>query len=77
MSRVCLVVVFILLVSVNASSQSTDIERRVDSILSQLTLEEKLDLLGGVDGFFSNVEPFGSRSSIRFADAGIIGVIAP
>lgn len=31
---------------------SGDVERRVDSILSRMTLEEKIDLLGGVDGFF-------------------------
>src|SRR6266436_3928110 len=28
------------------------VERRVDSLLGQMTLEEKIDLLGGVDGFF-------------------------
>ena len=31
---------------------SAEVERRVDSLLSQMTLEEKIDLLGGVDGFF-------------------------
>jgi beta-glucosidase len=31
---------------------STEVERRVESILKQMTLEEKIDLLGGVDGFF-------------------------
>jgi beta-glucosidase len=31
---------------------SGELERRVDSLLSQMTLEEKIDLLGGVDGFF-------------------------
>src|SRR5467141_605837 len=30
----------------------TAVERRVESILSQMTLEEKIDLLSGVDGFF-------------------------
>src|ERR1051326_1069214 len=28
------------------------VDRRAESILSQMTLEEKIDLLGGVDGFF-------------------------
>ncbi|HEX8774141.1 MAG TPA: glycoside hydrolase family 3 C-terminal domain-containing protein [Pyrinomonadaceae bacterium] len=31
---------------------SPDVERRVESILSRMTLEEKIDMLGGVDGFF-------------------------
>src|SRR5882672_11586912 len=31
---------------------SIEVEQRVESILSQMTLEEKIDLLGGVDGFF-------------------------
>jgi len=35
-----------------ARTPSTDIERRVESILGQMTLEEKVDLLGGVDDFF-------------------------
>jgi beta-glucosidase len=31
---------------------SIEVDQRVESILSQMTLEEKIDLLGGVDGFF-------------------------
>jgi beta-glucosidase len=31
---------------------SDEVERRVNSILSQMTVEEKIDLLGGVDSFF-------------------------
>ena len=31
---------------------AADMERRVDALLGQMTLEEKIDLLGGVDGFF-------------------------
>ena len=34
------------------SSDSATIERRVDSLLVQMTLEEKVDLLGGVNDFF-------------------------
>lgn len=34
-------------------SQSTDeIERRVESLLKEMTLEEKIDMIGGVDEFF-------------------------
>src|SRR5438067_3777653 len=31
---------------------SSDVERRVEAILARMTLEEKIDMLGGVDGFF-------------------------
>ncbi|HEY6190542.1 MAG TPA: hypothetical protein VIW80_23020 [Pyrinomonadaceae bacterium] len=31
---------------------SSEMERRVDALLSQMTLDEKIDLLGGVDDFF-------------------------
>jgi len=47
------VFVFVLLMSVRSSTQSTapppaDVEQRVDAILAQMTLEEKIDLLGAV-----------------------------
>jgi beta-glucosidase len=29
-----------------------EVERRVEAILGRMTLEEKIDMLGGVDGFF-------------------------
>ena len=35
-----------------AAPDPAAVERRVDSLLGQMTLEEKIDLLGGVDGFF-------------------------
>ncbi|MCU1267812.1 MAG: Beta-glucosidase [Acidobacteria bacterium] len=36
-----------------ATSKSTGaVESRVESLLSQMTIEEKIDMLGGVDGFF-------------------------
>jgi beta-glucosidase len=38
--------------SAPAPARTPDIERRVESILGQMTLEEKVDLLGGVDDFF-------------------------
>ena len=33
-------------------TSTAEVERRVDSILSQMTIEEKVDLLGGVDAFY-------------------------
>ena len=68
----------VLLISINAFAQSSsptpgDIDRRVDSILSQMTMEEKIDLLGGVDGFFIRGVPRLNLPSLKMAD-GPIGV---
>src|SRR5438045_7285118 len=38
--------------SARPAQSSSDVERRVEFILKQMTLEEKIDMLGGVDGFF-------------------------
>jgi len=35
-----------------ANSSSADVEERVDKLLKQLTLEEKIDLIGGVNDFY-------------------------
>src|SRR5437588_7347465 len=49
---------FIILCFITQASSPTiqaatpKIESRVESILSRMTLEEKIDMLGGVDGFF-------------------------
>ena len=48
-------------------------EERINSILSQLTLEEKIDLLGGVDGFFIRDTPRLKLPRFKMAD-GPIGV---
>jgi len=52
---------------------SAEIERRVESILTQMTLEEKLALLGGVDGFFIRDVPRLKLPRLKMAD-GPIGV---
>src|SRR5215469_3983544 len=49
------------------------IERRVDSILSQMTIEEKIDLLGGVDDFYVRGIPRLSVPRFKMAD-GPLGV---
>src|SRR5712691_3159789 len=71
-------VVIALLIGIHAFAQSAlptpgDIDRRVDSILSQMTLEEKIDLLGGVDGFFIRGIPRLNLARLKMAD-GPIGV---
>lgn len=47
--------VLVLLLATVAPAQTTpaDIESRVEAIVGKMTLEEKIDLLGGVDGFFT------------------------
>src|SRR4030095_10906209 len=63
MQKVCSIVLFVMFVSNNLTAfvqsstasalpSKAEIERRVNSILSQMTIQEKVDLLAGVDGFF-------------------------
>ena len=52
---------------------AADVERRVESVLRQLTLEEKIDLLGGVDGFFVRAVPRLNLPRLKMAD-GPLGV---
>ena len=52
---------------------SAEIERRVDSILGRMTLEEKIDILGGVDGFFIRGFPNLGIPRMKMAD-GPLGV---
>lgn len=84
MRKLCLIALQIFLLSTvfcalaqsPASSSirsSIEIEQRVESILSQMTLEEKVDLLGGVDGFFIRDVARLKLPRFRMAD-GPIGV---
>jgi beta-glucosidase len=50
-----------------------EIERRVESILGRMTLEEKIDILGGVDGFFIREFPHLGVPRMKMAD-GPLGV---
>jgi beta-glucosidase len=56
-----------------SAGSSNDVEARVNSLLSQLTLEEKIDLLAGVDGFFIRDVPRLKLPRLKMAD-GPIGV---
>lgn len=81
MRRLCSIIALVLLATLISSAQapappirsSAEIERRIDSILSQMTLEEKIDLLGGVDGFFIRDIPRLNLPRLKMAD-GPIGV---
>src|SRR5689334_17161876 len=58
----------------NARRQSmTDVDERVEAILSKMTLEEKIDMLGGTDGFFVRDLPRLNLPKLRMAD-GPVGV---
>ena len=50
-----------------------DVEARVDSLLKQLTLEEKIDLIGGVDEFYIRAIPHIGLPRLKMAD-GPLGV---
>jgi len=81
MQRLCLIAALIFSTVFSASAQapapslrlSAELERRVDSILNQMTLEEKIDLLGGVDGFFIRDIPRLNWPRLKMAD-GPVGV---
>jgi beta-glucosidase len=59
--------------SSSSSQSSTQIDNRVEAILGQMTLEEKIDLLGGVDDFFIRAVPRLHLPRMKMAD-GPIGV---
>src|SRR5947207_8638195 len=64
------------LISMKAQSHAPvirDAEDRVESILKQMTLEEKIDLLGGIDSFFIRGVPRLGVPRLKMAD-GPIGV---
>jgi len=56
-----------------APPASSDAEARVDAILEQMTIEEKIDLLGGVDFFYLRGVPRLGVPRLRMAD-GPMGV---
>ncbi len=55
------------------AASSNSVDQRVDAIMSKMTLEQKIDLLGGVDGFFVRDFPQLGWPRLRMAD-GPMGV---
>lgn len=51
----------------------TDMDERVEALLSKMTLEEKIDMLGGTEGFFVRDLPRLGLPKLRMAD-GPVGV---
>ncbi len=76
--RGCFSAFVILCLIVQASSPTVqaatpEVENRVDSILSRMTLEEKIDMLGGVSDFYIRAFPRLGLPAFKMAD-GPIGV---
>jgi beta-glucosidase len=57
----------------NAALPSADIEKRVESLLGQMTLEEKIDMLGGENAFYIRAIPRLKVPAQKMAD-GPLGV---
>ncbi|HET9743643.1 MAG TPA: glycoside hydrolase family 3 C-terminal domain-containing protein [Terriglobales bacterium] len=55
------------------SPKSADIEARVNSIVSRMTLQQKIDLLGGVKGFYVRAYPELGWPELKMSD-GPVGV---
>jgi len=52
---------------------ASDLERRIDTILNGMTLEQKIDMIGGVDGFYVRSYPSFGLPALKMAD-GPMGV---
>ena len=78
MRKVFAAIAFFLVVTAASLAQTpaqskADVEKRVDSILRQMTVEEKIDYIGGVDGFFVRGIPRLNLPRLKMAD-GPVGV---
>ena len=68
-----MVLLFVLPVVCQTAPTQADVEARADSLLKQLSLEEKVDLIGGVDAFYIREIPHIHFPRLKMSD-GPIGV---
>ena len=72
--RVALLACFVWAIArVQAASSPADVERRVNSILGQMTLEEKIEIVGGTHDFYTRPIPRLGITALRMSD-GPLGV---
>src|SRR5258708_737730 len=51
-----------------SSTPPSDLEDKINSILHTMTLEEKIDILGGTDGFYARGIPRLNLTRLKMAD---------
>src|SRR5258708_11615195 len=54
-----------------SSTPPSDVENKINSILQKMTLEEKIDLLSGTDGFYARGIPRLNMTRLKMADGPI------
>ena len=74
--RFSVAIVFLCMTQVGmaqAVSSKTDVEKRVDSILGKMTIDEKIEIIGGISDFYTRPIPRLGIPSLRMSD-GTMGV---